>query len=330
MLWQRSLSRVSAGVYSAVFLALVTFGTLELRAQSMREVFELPNDCAEFIPPEVRGTTQKWQVFVRLEHCDRMKRLERLSEILPYDQQPRFYEGVVPASRLPAEFGVDLPVLRVVFPDRTFFDTAKFSLRPEASRVADIVASSLRREPPDVTMFVAGHADRRGSTNNNEVLSIQRADAVARAIFAQGVSLSSVWRIGFGEDMPLYSGNTLDDYAANRRVEFLFAAKPEAIGMWLADEQFGELCRASDASTSDACIQSLKFSDDYTAVKLDSTSPRSISLPNPRRKRVSPNRGNKKNIRPSEKKRAQIIPASSKRIKIDPVNPHSKPVSLTL
>lgn len=104
------------------------------------------------------------------------------------------------------EFGADVPVLRVVFPERTFFDTADVMLRPEAEQLAAIVAESLRNKPPDVAMFVAGHADLRGERLYNERLSIDRADAIARRIFAAGVASISIWRVGCGEDMPLVAG----------------------------------------------------------------------------------------------------------------------------
>lgn len=314
----------------AIFCAAIPL--IPLNAENMREVYELPLDCAEFIPPATRGTTQPWQVFVKLEHCDRMKRLRRLSEVLPIDQQPQFFEGIVPASRLPSEFGVDLPVLRVVFPDRTFFDTSSTRLRPEAAKVVEIVAASLRSEPPDVTMFVSGHADRRGTSASNEILSINRADSVAKGIFAQGVRLSSIWRIGFGEDMPLYSGDTPRNYARNRRVEFLFAAKPEAVAMWLADQQFGELCRARNAAASNSCRAALRFRDDYEAVKVRQSSRASRTNVRRQRKPASVNATRKARTKTTTKstKRVEVIPASSNRIKIDPVNPHSTPVRVTL
>ncbi len=312
------------------------------RAQSMREVVELPRDCTQFIPPQTRGTLQAWQVFVRLEHCDRMKRLRRLSEALPPDQRPRFYEGVVPASRLPSSFGTDLPVLRVVFPDRTFFDTGRSSLRPEARQVAAIVADSLRREPPDVAMFVAGHADSRGSDEANEVLSESRADTVARAIYRLGVSFSSIWRIGFGEDMPIRGGMTDADYAMNRRVEFLFAAKPEAVGVWLADQQFEELCQSGNSTDLAECRRNLTFREGYDAEVVNPKGTALVLSPAPKvsRTRVKPARSGiliasprgtgQVSATPKPQARAQVIPANTRKIRIDPVNPDSRPVTVIL
>jgi len=334
------ITRASVAVLLAA--AAIFWTTGSARAQAMREVVELPKDCTQYIPAQAKGTLQPWQVFVRLEHCDRMKRLRSLSEVLPPEQRPRFYEGVVPASRLPSNFGTDLPVLRVVFPDRTFFNTGRSVLRPEARQVAMIIAESLQREPPDVAMFVAGHADIRGSDEANEVLSENRADAVARAIYRFGVSSSSIWRIGFGEDMPLQSGMTDADFALNRRVEFLFAAKPEALGVWLADQQFDELCRSTNVSGMDECRKNLAFREGYDAEVVNPKGPPLVLPPAPKvsTKRVKPAgsrtliakpRGSGQvAVAPVPQTRSQVIPANTRKIRINPVNPDSKPVTVIL
>jgi outer membrane protein OmpA-like peptidoglycan-associated protein len=328
-----------------IALATAFLSSSMTQAQAMREVTELPRDCTQFIPLQAKGTLQPWQVFVGLEHCDRMKRLRKLSDTLPPDQRPRFYEGVVPASRLPDSFGTDLPVLRVVFPDRTFFDTGRYVLRREARHVASIVAESLRREPPDVAMFVAGHADTRGAEDDNEVLSENRADAVASAIYGMGVNLTSLWRIGFGEDMPLHDGENEYDHAKNRRVEFLFAARPEAVATWLADQQFDELCQSSVDADATLCRENLKFRAGYDAVVVNPQGkqiarPKDYVPPAVDRKKVRPTRssqtvsnptpGRKTIAKPQNRARAEVIPANTRKIRINPVNPDSKPVTVIL
>lgn len=251
-------------------------------AQAMREISNFPVDCRSRIPPEARGTVQPWQVFVRLEHCDRVKRLQRLADSLPPSQRPRFFEGIVPASRLPSSFGVDMPVLRVVFPDRVFFDTDRVAPRPEARQIADLVADSLRRDVPDVAMFVAGHADARGGRTHNELLSIERANALAEQVLRAGTPNASIWRIGFGEDMPVVVGSDAHAWDRNRRVEFLFASKPEAVGVWLADQQLDTLCQARDAAEAEVCKSRLHFKV-YEAMEVVSSKPSRVAVtPRPR------------------------------------------------
>lgn len=299
-------------------------------AQAMREVREVPRDCRSALARGGPAGAQSWQAFVWMEHCDRIKRLVRLSALLPPDQQPMFYEGVIPASRLPAEFGADVPVLRVVFPERTFFDTADAALRPEAEQVTAIVAESLRREPPDVAMFVAGHADARGDRVYNERLSIDRADAIARRIFAAGVASSSIWRVGFGEDMPLVSGD--DDYAydRNRRVEFLFAAKPEAVGTWLADQQLDQLCQARTSLDVARCKARLEFRDAYDAVEVRRAAPVAVRPAIRPSRHVTPRSTIARRVDPGGTTEVAVEPQGERRIRIDPRARRADPVRVNL
>lgn len=308
---------------------------------AIREITALPADCRSLLPAGMRGTVQPWQSYVGLEHCDRIKRLRRLSAILPPEQQPRFFEDIVPASRLPREIGVDLPVLRVVFPERTFFDTADSTLRPEADQVVSLVAQSLRGEPPDVALFVAGHADERGDRTYNERLSIDRANAIASAIFVRGVAASSIWRVGFGEDMPLASGHDPTAWDRNRRVEFLFAAKPEGVATWLAGQQSEILCQARNASEAAQCKARLTFRDGYDARELVRAAPVRIAPPPTRRKAVTPRSSGPSSVTVAAARPVQVTvdpvamkvavsPEGGRRIRIDPINKRAPRVRVDL
>jgi outer membrane protein OmpA-like peptidoglycan-associated protein len=301
------------------------------QAQAMREVVYLPADCRSLLPQSMRGSVQPWQRFVTMEHCDRIKRLMRLSAILPPEEQPRFYEGVVPANRLPSDFGTDVPVLRVVFPERTFFDTGGTVLRPEVDPVLSIVAESLRKEPPDASLFVAGHADARGARPLNERLSIERADALARAIFLQGVNFSSIWRVGFGSDMALVWGSTPYAWDRNRRVEFLFAAKPEAVATWLADQQLDGLCAARTAQDVADCKARLDLKRDYTAVEINKTAPIAVQQAPRVRAQVMASKPAPVAADPGHKTALiEVDPVGSRRIHIDPVARQVTPVHVNL
>ncbi|NIJ28191.1 outer membrane protein OmpA-like peptidoglycan-associated protein [Sphingomonas insulae] len=306
----------------------------------MTQVRSVPVDCRDLKAPSTAGVMQPWQAFVRMEHCDRIKRLARLSAALPPNRQPVFFEGVVPADRLPSEFGVDVPVLRVVFPDHVFFDTAQSRLRPEADPLVTIIAESLRREPPDVALFVAGHADKRGDAKYNEALSIDRANALAEAIYEQGVAYSSIWRIGFGEDMPLVIG---DDEAAldqNRRIEFLFASKPEAVGVWMADQQLSELCQARSRIEAERCKAQLVLKRNYEAVEIVRRLPTRVDPEHGQRSGLKPNGGHRDAIAPLGTSLAavkptpggpvSVMPTGSRRIRIDPVLRRATPVRIDL
>lgn len=114
-----------------------------------------------------------------------------------------------------------------------------------------------------MTLFVAGHTDAIGSREYNQNLSIDRANNVAAQLLALDVGLAHVWRIGFGEDMPLRPNVDEASMGRNRRVEFLFAAKPEAIGQWLADMQLDGLCQGTSAEDTRQCKQTLVLKPSY-------------------------------------------------------------------
>jgi outer membrane protein OmpA-like peptidoglycan-associated protein len=304
---------------------LVTFFLMSSavgEAEPMREVTAVPDDCRSLLPKDKRGTLQSWKVFVQLEHCDRIKRLKRLSSLLAPHEQPLFYEGVIPSSRLPEEIGVDIPVLRVVFPDRAFFDTAKFNLRPEAYKILDIVAENLRKEPPDVALFIAGHADKRGGRDYNEALSIDRANSIAEEIYLKGINFSSIWRIGFGEDMPLKLEENDVAYAANRRVEFLFAAKPTALAVWLSEQQLDEICSARNRQEADNCKERLDLKEGYDVVevKFQPKPPKSIVSSGKVKANIKVTEKDLKKIDTFRMARDKVEPVGARRIRIEPRN----------
>lgn len=322
---------------TAIVALAMAFGVPSAaHGQAMTQVRTVPADCRDLRKGSGTGGVQPWQAFVRMEHCDRIKRLVRLSADLPPNRRPIFYEGIVPADRLPAEFDVDLPVLRVVFPDHVFFDTAQSRLRPEADPLVAIIAESLRREPPDVALFVAGHADRRGDSTYNEALSIDRANVLAGAIFAQGIASSSIWRIGFGEDMPLMDSDDEASLDRNRRIEFLFASKPEAVGVWMADQQLSELCQARSRTEAEGCKARLVLKHDYEAVEIVRRPPVRVDpdrrqkprLPpaRPQRGSVSPSGTATASVRPAGGGPVSIMPTPSRRIRIDPILRRATPV----
>lgn len=207
-----------------------------------------------------------WQQTVPIEHQDRMARLRRIASEMGLDVRPQFYSYVIPSSRLPPGYP-NMPVLRVVFPEKTFFDTASAELKPEAQRVIELIAASLQREPPDVAVFIAGHTDARGGEAYNYNLSVRRAETVAEALDAIGVGQVSLWRVGFGKSVPMYPETTEPWLGFNRRVEFLFAGKVEAVGEWLS-HQLETVCVGSTPEQVAACQRHAPITRQFEAVEV--------------------------------------------------------------
>jgi len=108
------------------------------------------------------------------------------------------------------------------------FDTAKFSLRPEAreklAKVAGIVSGH-----PGLRLDVEGHTDNVGGDEYNQTLSEQRGSAVRDYLTGQGMDQRSVTTRGFGKTQPIATNDTPAGRQQNRRVELVISG--DVIGL---------------------------------------------------------------------------------------------------
>lgn len=219
-----------------------------------------------------------WTETVELEHQDRLNRLRRLAGLRGI-AAPQFQ--TVREPRVETRSSVEIPILRTIFAERVFFDTDRSEIKSSAEAVLDIVAENLRREPPDVALFVSGHTDSRGSDTYNFDLSLRRADAVARALLRRNVGISTIWRVGFGKSAPIADNDTAEHMSLNRRVEFLFARKPEPIANWLS-QQPAARCVSETTGSSEKCrarFEALAVNRSSVDLALPQT-PATVALPN--------------------------------------------------
>jgi outer membrane protein OmpA-like peptidoglycan-associated protein len=102
------------------------------------------------------------------------------------------------------------------------FDTAKYSLRPEAreklAKVSGILAGH-----PGLRMQVEGHTDSVGGDDYNQQLSEQRAMSVRDYLTQAGIPVTSVTSRGFGKTQPVASNSTGPGRQQNRRVELVIS-----------------------------------------------------------------------------------------------------------
>ncbi|MEM6492528.1 MAG: OmpA family protein, partial [Pseudomonadota bacterium] len=108
------------------------------------------------------------------------------------------------------------------------FAVGEAALDAPAFRTVSAVAAAAR-DCPEYGLRVDWHTDATGDPDFNYALSWRRADAVARALRAQGVAGARVTRRGFGPDVPIADNAEEDGRAANRRIEFtIIPAAPES------------------------------------------------------------------------------------------------------
>ncbi len=123
----------------------------------------------------------------------------------------------VPAPRdtvRPAAAAIPLLSAGPVVLPTVLFRVGRPELLPEASPALDQLAAELKARPT-VRVRVAGHADRVGEPDKNQVLSEQRAEAVKASLVKAGVAAERIGTVGYGDTRPLYASPD----ARNRRVE---------------------------------------------------------------------------------------------------------------
>lgn len=101
-----------------------------------------------------------------------------------------------------------------------YFDTDKADVKPESKPQIDAIVAFLRSNPA-VSMVVAGHTDNQGAFDYNVSLSLRRAQAVSRAIAADGIAPSRLTAFGAGMSSPVAPNDTLEGQGRNRRVEIV-------------------------------------------------------------------------------------------------------------
>lgn len=96
------------------------------------------------------------------------------------------------------------------------FNSSK--LEPNARRILDLVAKSLK-ESPGFVVEIQGHTDNKGSDAYNLILSQDRANEVKAYLVSLGVAPDSVIARGYGERQPIADNGSAEGRELNRRVE---------------------------------------------------------------------------------------------------------------
>lgn len=101
----------------------------------------------------------------------------------------------------------------VVLPT-VLFKLATAELLPTARPALNRLAEELRTRPT-LRLRIAGHTDRVGESEKNQVLSEQRAETVKAYLVQAGIAAERLSAVGYGDKQPLYPSPD----ARNRRVE---------------------------------------------------------------------------------------------------------------
>jgi outer membrane protein OmpA-like peptidoglycan-associated protein len=107
----------------------------------------------------------------------------------------------------------------VLSEDQGKFKFAKTELPEEAKAAIDKMVDGLKDQKSAVWIEIEGHTDNVGDAKYNEVLGMNRAEAVKRYLHEQHqLPLHKMNVISYGEDKPAAPNKTRDGRAQNRRV----------------------------------------------------------------------------------------------------------------
>ena len=103
-------------------------------------------------------------------------------------------------------------------PGNVTFETGKASINPGFNTTLVAVADVIK-EYKDTNVEISGHTDNRGNQQANQILSEQRAQAVASSFRRSGVADKRLKAVGYGPNQPVADNGSDEGRAANRRVE---------------------------------------------------------------------------------------------------------------
>jgi len=100
------------------------------------------------------------------------------------------------------------------------FDLNSATIKAESKPVLEEVLGLLQGEP-SWKLTIEGHTDSTGSSEHNQKLSLQRADAVKAYLLGAGSAAGRLKTLGFGSTKPVADNASEMGRAQNRRVELV-------------------------------------------------------------------------------------------------------------
>jgi peptidoglycan-associated lipoprotein len=122
----------------------------------------------------------------------------------PKKEEPKKEEAKVEQAAPAAEF------------KNVYFDFDKYEIKPEFVAAVKSNAASLKSNK-DLRVTIEGHCDERGTTEYNLQLGERRANAIRRALTAEGVEAGRLKVQSWGEEKPADAGHDEAAWAKNRR-----------------------------------------------------------------------------------------------------------------
>jgi outer membrane protein OmpA-like peptidoglycan-associated protein len=108
--------------------------------------------------------------------------------------------------------------------DQVYFETNAAVLQAISSVELDALVGYLKNTL-NAQILIEGHTDNTGTSAQNNLLSLQRANAIANYLQQKGIAANRIQRKGLGASMPIADNNTSAGRAQNRRTGFTIILK---------------------------------------------------------------------------------------------------------
>jgi outer membrane protein OmpA-like peptidoglycan-associated protein len=127
--------------------------------------------------------------------------------------------GGINENQRPAGINPDTDVDYSVLASSTVYFEFDKSTIPASERGKLEAVKQWMDANPGRSLFLAGHADKRGTPEYNRALGERRALAVREYLAGLGLTPGNLYTNSYGSDRPAVEGDTEDAFAKNRRVE---------------------------------------------------------------------------------------------------------------
>ncbi len=108
--------------------------------------------------------------------------------------------------------------------NQVYFETNAAILQAISSVELDALVGYLKNTL-NAHILIEGHTDNTGSSAQNNLLSLQRANAIGDYLQQKGITPNRIQRKGLGATMPISDNNTAAGRAKNRRTSFTITLK---------------------------------------------------------------------------------------------------------
>lgn len=122
----------------------------------------------------------------------------------------------------------DLEAIKVTFDSGILFKTNSSTLNDVSKKSLSEFARQMV-DLPETDITIYGHTDNTGTSEVNERLSKQRADAVASYLNSCNIAKERMTSEGKSFTMPVADNSTAEGRAQNRRVEIYITANPTMV-----------------------------------------------------------------------------------------------------